>query len=905
MRYGYRFLIVIFFIFHLDAVAQDLILYSDTQQKSFEYSLESKSSTEISTYFIEIIAKGVPCNADIVNYSAQFNVVSKVIKYPKNQYRFQLLMDSFSPEGLYSYRGFAMDKTVFPKQLKGELKWKDQNSGDIFSESFDVYLNDLYSHFIIWSKDIKDHTGESSFVIDSYTLQFDFDKEQVKEFDLLISDIDRYFDSGFQFDEIEEKLNRIQLDKVSMLMIYNIQLKGIAQEIEKMNPSNFYQEKQHQTFDPAGLAKRHDVLKRKLDSLQKGVKMKMETLDKAYYAQGMQSLLKQDTSNAFKLFTRSIVINPNYSPSHYQLAEIYLHDGALDTSVFYIRNILLNLKPDYQTKKKTIALASVCAEEISDKALLLSQQEAFNDAVEYLKVALLLCDSTPFVKCNEKVNEVMSKAKYGLYHSYLSVAEVALNHNIKMVETYLDLAYGFHLSNTEYIPSSAEVDTLYVRLLNKYQSKAKEFLSNGEYGYAMTYTDKAMGLCKRLKHLECDPESGEIKVHALAKVYNKMLQKTSTAWNANEILMADMYSEDALAFQKANSEYVEQSAATQKLYRQIKLGVYNYHVNRVGNFVSEQRFDKAIESYKTAKEMEERFHIEENSLLRKGMEELMVPLMLSDLKFPNTKDWGKDYKQALLMLDDVKLRKAKYDIENDRLQKAIDETQYFISITSCSDLSKEYKNEIRRANLQLQNGDYLNASTYWQRSINIARENPYCKLDTVGLLRYFDNYKDVIRFQGIKKSAEYSYQQQRYSNAIEGYWKAQKLVDSIPMKSYRIYHISFSSWVEGKISDDDFMDSLLGELSKENEYAKALGFWKKRILSKGLDSLTEYHKDFLKKMAEKDANNSNTKLSDSIKKHFNDDERFDRLAQYYSYYFLQFRDKSLTSHYFRIRYKIK
>jgi hypothetical protein len=902
-KIGVLFMLFQFLTFSV--VAQELIVFSESKSYSFKYELEEDKDT-VTNFFVTEIAKGLPQNPTLVSCSITFDVETKLVKLPKNKYRIDLLLTNVQKLGDYKYRGFDVSAIIFPKLVDVNIQWSDLNSSSKWNEQFASYFIDLYTTDIFWSKSITDSTKSASYIINKADVEFALGAGQKDEFVNIVKAIDAYYDSGFLLDEIQAKLDRIQLDNANMLLIYNIQLKNIEKELATVKPANFYQDRNQQNYDPIGLGARHLKMQKAVDSLRDGLKHKMTTLDYTYYEQGIDYLEKGDTANAESVFLRSIRINPYYSPSYYHLAQINMHNGVADTAVMYIRTILKDLKPDYELKKKTIALADYCAEKISTKALAYTKEEAFNEAVSHLDVALLLCDSTPFVECSERVSFAMAEAKYGLYNSYLSVAKTALEHNLKLVEGYLDLAYKYQQANQSYIISSSEVDLLYMKLIDKYEEIATQFVSNGEYGYAISYADKIDNLLDRLTHLKIEEDiSKKIKTQSHEEIYAKMIYKSLALMEEDGALSADLYLEDAIAYQKSYSDFIPTDIGTDTIKKRLKIAVYRQHIQQVERFKEAGRIQMAVEHIRKAKKIEEEFLLPSSAKLNALLQELMVPMLISDLRYPNTKSWGRHYKSAQSALDDVLRKKTKYKIVNAELDKAIEATDYYIRITSCTDLKVDYKDEIANANQQMRSGDYLSASKYWNKALSIARENPYCGLDTAGLLRYFDSYSAVIKYQYHKLEAELAFQKVDYDLAVLEYWEAQKLADSIGLKKYRIYHIHFNSWVDGKIKESKFMESLIKVLSNEGEFHLVMDLLAQHVAQNNGVILTDLHKAFLNSLAQHDVRSSKLALKDLEQKYFQNRKDLSELNDYYKYYYLKASDKKLSAGLFRLSHKIK
>ena len=132
-----------------------------------------------------------------------------------------------------------------------------------------------------------------------------------------------------------------------------------------------------------------------------------------------------------------------------------------------------------------------------------NSEEKYNEAIEELSRAEQLCKNTPGLNCSEQLSKSIAQAHYGIYKSYLKVAEKSIEHG------RLDIAYVYikhsleyqknHqseiISNTESIYWTRVLCEEYVKLgnlLNK-QNKFKE---------ALVKFNKCDSISKRIPQLE-------------------------------------------------------------------------------------------------------------------------------------------------------------------------------------------------------------------------------------------------------------------------------------------------------------------------------------------------------------------------------------------------------------------
>ena len=113
--------------------------------------------------------------------------------------------------------------------------------------------------------------------------------------------------------------------------------------------------------------------------------------------------------------------------------------------------------------------------------------EKFNEALLMLSSAEVICNSNPEIECSLEVFHNISKAKFGIFDSYLRIAESAmLVKNLDLARHYLSLARDFQLKNSGVIILPDEVNQLFEELAWQYfdegrkASNAEEWQNAGE-----------------------------------------------------------------------------------------------------------------------------------------------------------------------------------------------------------------------------------------------------------------------------------------------------------------------------------------------------------------------------------------------------------------------------------------
>ena len=95
--------------------------------------------------------------------------------------------------------------------------------------------------------------------------------------------------------------------------------------------------------------------------------------------------------------------------------------------------------------------------------------------------------------------EIVS-TKYGIYKSFLSIAESAVNtKHLDIAENFIFSAMSYRKRNEQYLKENKEAEKMIEVVIDNYLNNANSFISSHKYQKAMECFGKALALCDSIK----------------------------------------------------------------------------------------------------------------------------------------------------------------------------------------------------------------------------------------------------------------------------------------------------------------------------------------------------------------------------------------------------------------------
>lgn len=115
-------------------------------------------------------------------------------------------------------------------------------------------------------------------------------------------------------------------------------------------------------------------------------------------------------------------------------------------------------------------------------------KEQYNESLLMLTAADVVCRSNPQIDCGLEIFNKMSRARFGIYDSYLGVASAAMNvKNYDLAKRYLSMAADYQKKNSGLIIIPSAVNELYEKLAWQYFDAGRTAVRSEKWETALRY----------------------------------------------------------------------------------------------------------------------------------------------------------------------------------------------------------------------------------------------------------------------------------------------------------------------------------------------------------------------------------------------------------------------------------
>jgi hypothetical protein len=867
-------------------ISQPILPEAKKDSFLFKFSDINSEKGKITNYMIEELSKSIPKMLDYTQYSFTYN---------------------------YQVTFFSNNKIPNWHAVSVEIK-DGKCSGDIYYKKFNVsdVLLPEYADIIIDLKNTDGSVAASVPVASVKLMKGKGEKDnirienlqQVSQWNVAIQNklfyysdsgltafknevqyINDYYNTEFVISTALQKLQSINLDNVEMVKVYDFEVKDVEKIVDDLN-NKLYPEKLHlDNNDPV------DFKDKFLDLIQQTRKMRfminnmLGTIDKVYYDKGMEYYKAGDISNALKFMGKSTEANPYYSEAFYQTAYIYYTQKDLENAAKNISIITTKLNPDPQILKLTLKLGNDIYKDFISIAEEFMLAEKYNEALEVLAKAKEFCTASPAINCNEILQKDIAKSKYGVYNSFVTVSQEALNKDILyLAEIYIVKAKNYQKDNSTDIISSAEADDLLNQLVKGFIRQGFLFNEQLKYDSALVVLQKARDFCKEYPAIKCNDKLEAAIVVAKKGQYKIFLRKAESVIHSNNPAEAEKIIADTKAFQQANKQEISDTHETDSLTALIQKQYYDKYIADGMSYLSANDAAKAIASFQSAKTLEKKYNLAADKRVDSLLVTAIKPLILNDLEKACVKVWGNEFDKARIIADTAKILQSQYSLMKDSIiNKAFADFSTKLHSQQCRYAQDNYDEYYRDALININLMRYKEADDYLSKCLKTVNENDGCNIkDSLAKISK-DKYFHAAEYQRMLAESGNLATASKYYNAIDKYIECDNYYNNHNVHSLGIVHTPLIDYLSS-LTDNNYLYKCAYYYFDKGNYDNAFKFLeilRKKAYSE--NNTVDLQKALANKLATNDfSTNSKQKPSVLIKKYTNSEKWYNCFKKTYT-----------------------
>jgi len=319
-------------------------------------------------------------------------------------------------------------------------------------------------------------------------------------------------------------------------------------------------------YDLLGYQRTLTILKYRHSSLLDDFVQNLEPGKLVISNKGIRSIVAQYISHYTKYFELSNELNFYSGSTYWPLGQVIIDNQSLANYKEGVDKLVNMIDPVNQYGSTIYTFANHLYDEWINLALKYLNEERYAEATNILGNAKDICDHLASIQCSSDLFHYTSRAKLGIFNSYMRIAEKGLlAYQPDIAGTYLVKAYNFQENNSAYIISNQKVKNLLNDLMETYFHQIDVDLNSGYYEDALTKLERAQYFDQEYFNLTYVEEIGDKKGVAQQGYYEKMLTDAVIYLELNNLPGAQHQLNEAINYQALYAEQVMPSERTDSI----------------------------------------------------------------------------------------------------------------------------------------------------------------------------------------------------------------------------------------------------------------------------------------------------------------------------------------------------
>ncbi len=551
------------------------------------------------------------------NFSIRFDQVLKQVS-SESKLIYEISGDALKLSGDISYKGIDVSNYLVPDELKFILKLSGTNNySKEISKTTGIHNAKPETVQLSIEDSVK---GRVSAVIINH--QFYFHSSIISEFRNRADYIDNYYNSSTDLGKGIMQLKRIHPEEIDLYKQTAKSLDEATAQLETADKYNFIGSLNLSSKDPAGFKKNRDEFSKILIDKKNLYNKVLTTIHLAFYDRAMGLLQMGNPGLASDYLRSSLEANPEFAPALLQLGIIDLRKQDLHAAEIKAHDVLHNMHPDPDTRRRTFQLLNDIYESHLDIANNYFTKQNYRAALEEYSQANELCRDYEEVKCTTEMLNGIINSKKGIYNSYLNEArKYVQQNNFGPAETSVQKAIEFQNANSTELKDDHEAQELMRAIKQKRYNNsihsAENYLQQNKHDDALATLDNASALAEQYQ-LTISPSADSLTKIAAGYKANILIAAAEEDIRNNKLNSAKEDIRTAAEFAtkyKLNSvkdinfrlEKVKQSLYTQQC-QNAQQRINGFYVNgkaaasQSSYLTAQSEYDKALEVIKENKD---------------------------------------------------------------------------------------------------------------------------------------------------------------------------------------------------------------------------------------------------------------------------------------------------------------
>lgn len=803
--------------------------FSYTQQ--FTYNTSPGAREFYGNFIIQEIAKSIPKRPDYTSFNITYKLQQKITKIDSNNYKVHLEIKDFGANGDMLYRGINVANILIPNEIDYQLKvFRNEGNNirpievEILHKAYrNVALTGKLGYFPILELNFSDTLNDAQYtlkIIDQQLYFNDLGKSIFQQHMIYVND---YFITNDVIGNALEIVRQIDINNIDKLPFHDIELKEVEADIVTLESAQYPQNLNLHENDPIDFINKMNTLKQETTQKRYQLNQQLSVLDMLYYQRGNDFMTEGNLSEAERYYNKSLQVNPFYAPAQYQLARMLYNSGYVDTSAQMINLALLKMNPDPSTQQLLIQLGGDVYNELLNMGDRQTTEQNFIEAIALFERASWFCTTTPGMTCTDRLNKGLSQARYGIYHSYLQVAEKAIeNKRLDIAGNYINQSLEYQKTHQDQIIAPTESMNLMDRLSRAYIDRGHQLNREKNYSDALYNFSKADSLIATYPSLTKQDDIASGIKFSRNGIYRQKTDAARIALEAGKLDDAESLCNDALNYQQQYAKDVSDRSTAMSVMSKIKKKRYDIAISDGESSLNHSDNQKALNNFLLAKNLEKDYYFSKNDSLDIFIRLAAKPLTMQKIKDGQVKAWGNKLTEARELYSQANADIKTYNLDNDKeLDTELKALKDKIFSQECSNAENEYKSKLDQATKQISQGDYSSAAVSYQQAIDVTNASILCNIDNSIARNEKERIKPAMEYQNLMKGVMDLAARTNYSECINKLKITGVFYETNRIDTFGLNHASTLNFIQNS-SDVNFVFFGVDYFIKEKDYDSSL-----------------------------------------------------------------------------------
>jgi hypothetical protein len=471
--------------------------------KEVNFRANASGQAVLTNEFLQKISEASGKMRVYTSYKINSTIVTTISKANTNSNRVIISLQRPLISGDSYYKDFSLQDNLVPDIFSGIISIDNGNGKRIYHAVFRKENVDSYP-LIILDTIFSNNNSNANLNVRLTNLDPSYSEKKYLDFIRYANALEEYYNAMKFLNYVEEEIIALGELKLESVILDEFKLCDIESVMGEIAYQDFFNFQIIKRNDIAGVIDKYGYLKESVLQLRNNFNSTISAIDMLFLIEGLTYLEKSNHSKAKNNFQKALNYNRFNVPAIIEIGKLDLLENDTKKALAEAKYILKEIAPSGDWMQLALDFTSVVYDSICGKTVSFINENKYLEALAEVKILESFCeDSFPY-KCDERIIQMNKDIRFGMYNSYISVAQRALDtDNLSFSEMYAKSAMEYQNEYAEIIGEYKLAEEMLRKMFIKYMVSASDKKKEGDFERAIYYYDNAKRFCNSYSFLIC------------------------------------------------------------------------------------------------------------------------------------------------------------------------------------------------------------------------------------------------------------------------------------------------------------------------------------------------------------------------------------------------------------------